>query len=834
MKKPNGVSVVTLLLLVFQAACFAAESTTIEITDDVRVEDCNRLGSGFMRARLLKKILSENFEGYLSRDVYAGTLSEDGFLESSKRPISPERFAIMEKFFVGAKTYVVSGPAKGERREIAAVEKREGTVTDKRGKEKTLELAFFVFDKPIDIDTSLTDGDVNPYKNNGLMIEKNDPSVGTLGVGVSSKISDEYYAFEHDDLPPGSTGKTALLLKPAVAPKKKNKLHLGHNLQSMLETDCNRVYKIRFWAKAASGDAKVRITTETFFKYPEGKAIPENTVTLTPKWEHYELDLDFTGCFPGVGTEKAPLQMQQIRLEMTAVDGEILIDDVELEGTGYKNPTRWVDEAVEALKFANLGIIRRIGMHRPSVTSSLAPLLSQVAYTRFIPQTLGAKMSVDLVTPASYFELAEYLDVEAYYCLPQATTCEEIEAFLEYIGAPADVGYGKVRAEQGHPKPWLETIRKIHIEIGNEIWTYGGYNKMDYWDSLFARAKASPYYQSNLVCHAGGMFINTPLNSSIIDNTPHADCFSIAPYIGHRYPQNVWNYSPEDRARWVLDYGFEQNFGTKAMAQYEYAKERNLELSIYEVNHHITSVEGDKLGGNRQTVVPESVTLLNEFLPSKISGVSVANNMLLMVREKNTRTQCFFNFNGTFFGIQLWGGVNSLGTQRYKPHWLALSIVNSGIFGSLVETKHSGSNPTFIAPDMKNVEKPSYAISDEAEEIAKKMMSNEKAKRRGGKTKPKVERDCLWSYSFKDGKKRSLIISNIDVLESFPVTLKFKSIPAGAVLCKQLVGDSHLSNNELGHEAEVTIEEKELGGFKKGYKLTVPPASITTIVWTEK
>jgi len=162
-------------------------------------------------------------------------------------------------------------------------------------------------------------------------------------------------------------------------------------------------------------------------------------VTLTPKWEHYELDLDFTGCFPGVGTEKAPLQMQQIRLEMTAVDGEILIDDVELEGTGYKNPTRWVDEAVEALKFANLGIIRRIGMHRPSVTSSLAPLLSQVAYTRFIPQTLGAKMSVDLVTPASYFELAEYLDVEAYYCLPQATTCEEIEAFLEYIGAPADV-----------------------------------------------------------------------------------------------------------------------------------------------------------------------------------------------------------------------------------------------------------------------------------------------------------------------------------------------------------------------------------------------------------
>ena len=840
MKKNIGLSF--LFFVGFVGLVCSAESTLIEITDAVKVKDCSPLGSGFKRNNLLKKILSENFEGYVSRDTYSGELFEDGFMEYHKKNIPEERLAIFRKFFVGARACVVSGPAKGQWVNIKSVEVRQGQFTDKRGKKQDNQLAFFVFEKPLALDESLRTEAVNSFAGNGLLIEVSDPSMGTLGRGVHSKISDEFYAFEHQDLPPHSKGKTALLLKaadssdPKVIKKTKNKLHLGHGLQSMKDTNCNRIYRVSFWAKALKEGAKVELTSERFFKHKDAKASPREMVALSSEWKKYDVDVDFTGCFPGPGIEGAPLGMQQIRMEMRAFDGDILLDDIEIEGLGYKNPTRWVDEAVEALRFANLGIIRRIGTHRPSVTMSFKPLLEQLAYTRFVPTKPTQKMSVDPITPGCYFELAEYLGVDAYYCLPTATTLDEMDAFMEYLGAPADVGYGKVRAAQGHPKPWLETLSGIHIEIGNELWNFGGYNGLDCWDALFVRAKESPYYRSNLTLHAAGMNFNKSMNTRIIEDTPSADCFSIAPYIGHKYPKNVWNYSPEDRARWVVDYGFEQNLGERAMAQYEYAKSKGIEYSIYEVNHHLTSIDGDKLGSMRRSVGPKSIALLNEFLVSKISGVNVVNNMLLMLRDAGIRNQCFFNFTGNFYGISVWGGVlsTSLENPRYRPHWLALSMVNAGMFGDLMETTHSGAMPTFLAPDMKNVEKPSYFLSDKAERENKEEVATKKKRKSSKKSKAPISRNCLWSYSFKKGNQRSLILANVDVLESFPVTIQFKGIPAGKVISKQLIGESHLSNNELDQDEQVFIEENELNGFKSGHKMMLPPASITTIIWTEK
>jgi hypothetical protein len=272
------------------------------------------------------------------------------------------------------------------------------------------------------------------------------------------------------------------------------------------------------------------------------------------------------------------------------------------------------------------------------------------------------------------------------------------------------------------------------------------------------------------------------------------------------------------------------------MEHYDFAKSKGLEYSIYEVNHHLTAIDGDKMGSGRRTVVPKSIDVLNEFLVSKISAVNVINNMLLMLREAGIRNQCFFNFSGDFYGIKIWGGVIStdLKNPRYRPHWKALSMVNSGMFGDLMETTHSGSIPTFLAPDMKNVEKPTYFLSDEAEDAQKKTEVKNKKRKPSKKTNIPTPQNCLWSYSFKDGNQRSLIIANVDVLESFPVTIQFKGTPVGKVISRQLVGESHLSNNEFGHDEQVFIEEIAVQGYKSGHDMTLPPASITTIVWTEE
>ena len=48
------------------------------------------------------------------------------------------------------------------------------------------------------------------------------------------------------------------------------------------------------------------------------------------------------------------------------------------------------------------------------------------------------------------FTLCEYLGCEPWYVLPGTLYPEEIDVFMEYVGAPPDVGYGKFRAAQGH------------------------------------------------------------------------------------------------------------------------------------------------------------------------------------------------------------------------------------------------------------------------------------------------------------------------------------------------------------------------------------------------
>ena len=164
---------------------------------------------------------------------------------------------------------------------------------------------------------------------------------------------------------------------------------------------------------------------------------------------------------------------------------------------------------------------------------------------------------------------------------------------------------------------------------------------------------------------------------------------------------------------------------------------------------------------------------------------------------------------GQFYQIKLWGGVLQCSMDKpiYRPHWLALTTANKGIFGDLMVTAHSGSKPQFTSPNIGR---------------KKKLI-----------TEAPIN-DCLWSYSFKKGNKRSVIIANVDVTKSLPVTVKFTGKPKGKVVSWQVVGGTHLSNNEPEiNEPQVFLKESEIKNFKSGYELTLPAASIITIVWNE-
>lgn len=134
-------------------------------------------------------------------------------------------------------------------------------------------------------------------------------------------------------------------------------------------------------------------------------------------------------------------------------------------------------------------------------------------------------------------------------------TTDEVERFIEYLGAPSDVGWGRKRAKLGHSQPWTDALETIHIEFGNEWFTFkgGGYPGPDYWQELIETAKQSPYYKPNVVFH-----VNPFHSPELLDYTPNADYSALFPgYILRGLDDEVClkHYQNEDDLfRFILAY----------------------------------------------------------------------------------------------------------------------------------------------------------------------------------------------------------------------------------------------------------------------------------------
>ena len=788
----------------------AAAPTVIRVSDKVTVKDCLPFGSQCKQgAMYLKKPVVLNFEGLLHRQVVIGEIYADGIRSYKWRggAMDPD----VAKWYIGADVTVLSGVAKGQKRKIKEIQTRKGIAW--RANE-IMDRPYYVFDRPLEgIDDALrtnkrgfpgTEG-VNPYHAMGILIEKNDLMSGNLGIR-NVKLPEGSWGFVHNDLPPGTTGKSALLLQPEAGRKA-----LRTRVHSSTLTDCNRVYKLAFRGKAGSAGGKLHV------EFEGGTNMPSDEIALSDQWKRYERSFDMRGKFaPTKPGEPLVKQLFDLTVVLGVSGGSILLDDVEIWAEGHSNPTPWVDELVEALKLFGGGNFRRQVMAGPGLADYFKLAINQPAFTgRYNPDP--ANRSGSIWRPGIYdvYSLCEYLKCEPWFNTPGTIHVEEIDLMMEYIGAPADVGGGKLRASHGHPRPWTETLSRIHIEFGNEIWNFGGgYDGPDHWKDLIERGKKSPYYDpKKIIFHVGGQSVYLGRNLAIIGNAPNADRFTIAPYICHRYPKNILEAcpTPADRARWVLGYGIDQNITNPSMQkQKEAAAANGMELSNYEMNHHLIALEG-RSGEFAVTRSEDVAALINEYVPSQIAGVAVANNMLALLREHHMRDQSFFNLTGSFFAIRLWGGVLRASMKyeecRYRPTWLALAAVNRGIFGDLVTTSHTGAKPVFEAAGLS----------------------------RYGKKKEPTTYECLWSYAFKDGPKRSIIVANLDVTKALPIMIRVPGKPGAKAQMWQSVGKDFMATNELeSADPEAFLKTSSITDFQDGCTLTLPPASITTICWSNQ
>jgi alpha-L-arabinofuranosidase len=409
------------------------------------------------------------------------------------------------------------------------------------------------------------------------------------------------------------------------------------------------------------------------------------------------------------------------------------------------------------------------------------------------------------------YELCEYLGAEPWYCLPGTLHKEELANFIEYLGAPADVGYGKMRAEMGQQRPWSEVFDHIHIEFGNEAWNNaawyqcGGYNGPDYWRELIDTGKNSPYYKSNMLFHTAGQASYSGRNAGILKNAPNADRFSVAPYLISQLNNKDLEILDTDEKlfRWIFAKPIWRSFDPRgAMFQnYGLAKEAEIELSIYEVNHHTT--HGDAPAGPR-----------NKIVSSIAGGINVANDMLLMMREHKLRTQCLFSLIQHMYRAQgvgnvyLWGTALNMrkGHERFRPTFLACMLANKVIGGDMVETIHSGNEPTFDAAGY-------FAYRGDVETIR--------------------DIPVIRSYGFAEGRKRGLILMSLDVSVARPIEIVFAGKPVqNKASLWRMSAEKITANNEFENpEPQVTVSQETLNNFSTGQKITLSPYSMAVFEW---
>ena len=778
-------AIIAVAIFVFICTALSAgQATRIELTDKVLVEDTVRFGINlggdtyYSGAVLVKKRSQQNFEGTSYRQCHFGpSQDEHGATSWFRQPQWWQDLMVEYGYYE-----ILSGPAKGTRGKIKAI-----TTKKVMHQGKLEDFMYIEFDKQVP----------PGLPNGGLLVEAfrfKDGQFRNLDGFWTSKQNEIVIG----DVPAGSFGHAALIMKGSQG---KAHYHLSTHFHKFGEL--NGRWHVRFQAKIKSGEPSLSVIPSPD-QWGEKK-----TVELESRWKHFD-EIITVDRVPEPGDDG---EVQNLFFKIEVTGGDVLIDDIEIWMEGDKNPTVFRDDLVAALKQFNPGAIRYLQTGGSTIDNTIAPPMRSYSYSNRQAAMYGPYESHqrDPYSLHEMYKLCEYLDAEPWYCLPGTLHKDEITDFIEYLGAPADVGYGIFRAEMGQERPWSEVFDHIHIEFGNEAWNNaawyqcGGYDGPDYWRELIDVGKSSLYYKPGMLFHTAGQASWSGRNAGILKNAPNADRFSVAPYLVSELNDKDLEILDTDEKlfRWVFAKPIWRSLDPRgAMFQnYDLAKAAGIELSIYEVNHHTT--HGDAPAEPR-----------NKIVTSIAGGINVANDMLLMMRRHKLRTQCLFSliqhkYRAHGIGdVYLWGSALNMrkGHERYRPTFLACMLANKVIGGDLVETIHSKNEPVFDATGY-------FAYKGDVEAIR--------------------DIPVVWSYGFAQGGKRGLILMSLDVSVARPVEIAFAGRPAqNKALLWRLSAETITANNEFETgRPQVAVTQEMLNGFDQGHEIMLPPHSMTVLEW---
>ena len=385
---------------------------------------------------------------------------------------------------------------------------------------------------------------------------------------------------------------------------------------------------------------------------------------------------------------------------------------------------------------------------------------------------------------------------------------------MEYLGGPADGlhPYADLRAARGQTEPWTDVFGTVHLEFGNEGWARGINTDPFFGASLgdgfklgaiahdrFAIMKSSPQYNAqkfDLII--GGHHGWAGRQSQIEGSSSEHDTIGLGPYF----------------MRILDDFGTDKDIyyrlfatpvaeaapggGMRTSFDNIAAVGQGSNIHVYEINFHLNKVDSLNLA---------PADLRNDVITGQGGALALPLTMLTYMRELGIKTQLAFTFTGFTLQaddgeyLRMWGLVRDLlNTGRKRPTFMGLTLANHVMFNNMVETIQTGGDPIVsVTP--------------------------------GNGLAANVDLHLVQSFSFQQGRNRSLVLFNLDLTNPQDIIIDTIGPVVGSALAAGLVpGDIHADNED---ETQVVRKMRTLPGFHDGMAITLPPASMIVLRWRQ-
>ena len=598
---------------------------------------------------------------------------------------------------------------------------------------------------------------------------------------------------ELNDLPPDTLGRQCARLTATNVAQSATLSGQFDTWPNVTFVQLNGQYQLTFKAKGVGGNNRLSVT----LRRGTGADWINATFQLTNSWQTYTTN--FTATETGSALGNVSLQFA------TWAGNAALLDDVSLRQTDSDptNSTPLRDPVIAALRNYHPGILRisgnwsRLGQ---TLDNELVPPFGRQrsGYTEY-----GTQQNVIEMGLHEFLTVAEFVGAEPWYTFPATFSPQEMANLMEYLGGPTNTPYGQRRADLGHPAPWTSAFSRIHLEFGNENWN-SGYRGGCIADvtalgarasELFGVVKSSPYYDSaRFNCVLGEQWVVPWRVRHTHDASANHDTLTVAGYMANQIDsfattEELYGSVFAEPEWWSKANGLIYQDATNLLAS-----SRPVPLAIYEVNLN-----------NPAGAIAGSQAALDAFSPSLGAGLAVSDHMLTMLREAGARDQVLFSLGGYEFlnssnkYFRGWGVTVDMGvTDRKRPQYLACQLLNQALAGDLLQTMHTGDDPTW---SVTNVNRVSFTNAH-----------------------------YLQSFAFGEGTNRALAIFNLHRSSALAVNFAGSDVPTNSVTLKRLTSASINDNNET--TLNVVITTNSLTGFDPAADLNLPPFSLSVLQWS--